>query len=619
MDFYNKEEANRAREAAVNKFIANDFAGARKFALKALSLDPEIVGITQMVATFAMHLAAQHTINGEVDHYGVLGVHPQADEETVKKRYKKLVVILHPDKNKSIGAGEAFKLVSKACEVLSDKEKRAEYDSKRNFVVCEGRGASSSSKKGAAKGKTPKRGVKQASDDASTSSAPPAPPAPAPPAPPALDVATTSDGTFWTVCSSCTRRYEYHRIYLNQNLRCSHCRKPFIAVETAPPHSSIRKTFVEHQFDSLEWSAVTTTGTITAAHDSQAVPRESTKRSAADSPSTNPPKRRKEAVVEENAAAAASNVASSSSAPPKSSTARDFSEGELNNVLVKKSKPIIVSNLQDLITIDPETEDVNMANASHCTDPVEDDTTRTDKDLPALGALTINVPEEPDVCDFGKNRTQKSFSDNEIWASYDILAGLPRVYYMIDKVLSLDPFKLCITRLTTSRTNSGPTSSSWLGSQRTCGVFRAGDSHICFSPYSFSHKMEAVKGDQGEFLIYPRTGEVWAMYRNWPSEWNYLEGNRADKYDVVEVVEGYTEEYGVRVVPLMKVAGFSSVFRHYLGPKEIISFSKVELAKFSHQIPSYLLTGKDAADELGGCRQLDPASTPLHLLEIVDG
>lgn len=50
------------------------------------------------------------------------------------------------------------------------------------------------------------------------------------------------------------------------------------------------------------------------------------------------------------------------------------------------------------------------------------------------------------------------------------------------------------------------------------------------------------------------------MYRNWFYEWNYFVGGEAIEYDVVEVVEGYREEYGVLVVFLMKVVGFKLVF-----------------------------------------------------------
>lgn len=63
------------------------------------------------------------------DYYKVLGVEKSATEEKVKKAYRKLAMKYHPDKNKDNKAAESkFKDVSEAYAVLSDKEKRRQYD-----------------------------------------------------------------------------------------------------------------------------------------------------------------------------------------------------------------------------------------------------------------------------------------------------------------------------------------------------------------------------------------------------------------------------------------------------------------------------------------------------------
>ncbi|PJF17725.1 hypothetical protein PSACC_02466 [Paramicrosporidium saccamoebae] len=64
-----------------------------------------------------------------VDYYSVLGVPRDADEDTLKKAYRKLALKWHPDRNPDKTAAEKkFKEVSEAYEVLSDKEKRTVYD-----------------------------------------------------------------------------------------------------------------------------------------------------------------------------------------------------------------------------------------------------------------------------------------------------------------------------------------------------------------------------------------------------------------------------------------------------------------------------------------------------------
>ena len=63
------------------------------------------------------------------DYYEVLGVDKNADDETIKKAYRKLAKKYHPDTNAGNAEAERkFKEISEAYAILSDKEKRKEYD-----------------------------------------------------------------------------------------------------------------------------------------------------------------------------------------------------------------------------------------------------------------------------------------------------------------------------------------------------------------------------------------------------------------------------------------------------------------------------------------------------------
>src|ERR1700758_4024519 len=64
------------------------------------------------------------------DYYKTLGVDKKASAEDIKKAYRKLARKYHPDRNPDDKDAEArFKEVSQAHDVLSDPEKRKQYDS----------------------------------------------------------------------------------------------------------------------------------------------------------------------------------------------------------------------------------------------------------------------------------------------------------------------------------------------------------------------------------------------------------------------------------------------------------------------------------------------------------
>jgi DnaJ-class molecular chaperone len=62
------------------------------------------------------------------DYYRILGVARDADDKTIKSAYRKLARKYHPDVAKGKDAGERFREVAEAYEVLSDPEKRRRYD-----------------------------------------------------------------------------------------------------------------------------------------------------------------------------------------------------------------------------------------------------------------------------------------------------------------------------------------------------------------------------------------------------------------------------------------------------------------------------------------------------------
>ncbi len=60
------------------------------------------------------------------DYYNILGVDKAASDEDIKKAYRKLAHQYHPDK--SGGSADRFKEINEAYQILSNREKRAQYD-----------------------------------------------------------------------------------------------------------------------------------------------------------------------------------------------------------------------------------------------------------------------------------------------------------------------------------------------------------------------------------------------------------------------------------------------------------------------------------------------------------
>ncbi|KZV44087.1 hypothetical protein F511_10758 [Dorcoceras hygrometricum] len=740
----NRDEAVRAKEIAERLFAVKDIEGAKKFALKARNLYPDLDGISQMLMTLEIYLCAQEKkIQEEYDWYGVLGVNPFADDETIRKQYRKLALLLHPDKNRFIGAEGAFQLVSQAWNLLSDKSRRTAYDRRYGMTFqqrdqstkvnpsrpmqngfykfaktaaslprgpnCDSNKmnripkANSSNRNGLPKDKCHGRdGVTNADNTikSNLSSGPP----------PFLK----ERHTFWTVCDRCRMQYEYLRVYLNHHLLCPNCHEAYFAIEIEPPSSRGSKRLSSQSASSKLWKNTGHQGTSTITNHSVAThtgtpgfsrnnernhgnfqwtPLSESTGSATAFQAANMVKQAYEKVKKERQKAQAATrrgetlrgknhaskrpvdteMAGLSDAVKRRKGVDSFGNSmettkhgicEIGTVrvtnfstvkqdslkkhtshhlLMEKGRKEILKKLNEPMPdnmMNPEADEVHentkengMANTNNgsCTHaaklrkPVETNTRVPLNNLchrasgpsgEQVGQILVDVP-DPDFRGFDKDRIVQCFKDNQVWAVYDDDDGMPRHYTMIHSVISLYPFKMRLSWLN-SMTNDGLGHVNWFinGFSKTCGEFRTGRLDICTSLDCFSHKVRFVKCTPETVQIFPQRGDVWALYRNWSSDWNELtEDEVIHKYDMVEVLEDYVEEYGVIVVPLVKVSGFKAVFHQHFNPDRIWRIPVEEMARFSHQVPSNLLTGGEGAKVLKGCRELDPASIPLEILQ----
>ncbi|XP_071724878.1 uncharacterized protein [Rutidosis leptorrhynchoides] len=106
----NKEEALHAKQIALVKLESGDYEGARKVALKAQKLYPDLEDVSRLAEQFA-------------------------NDDILKKQFRKLALLVHPDKSKISKAEAAFKWIQEASCFLLDSSKRAAYDSKIRSLV----------------------------------------------------------------------------------------------------------------------------------------------------------------------------------------------------------------------------------------------------------------------------------------------------------------------------------------------------------------------------------------------------------------------------------------------------------------------------------------------------
>ena len=77
----------------------------------------------------------------KADYYSLLGVSRNASEQELKRAYKKLAMKYHPDKNPNDKEAEVkFKEAAEAYSVLSDSQKRQQYDQFGHAGVNSGSG-----------------------------------------------------------------------------------------------------------------------------------------------------------------------------------------------------------------------------------------------------------------------------------------------------------------------------------------------------------------------------------------------------------------------------------------------------------------------------------------------
>lgn len=681
-----REEALKAKQIAERRFAEKDFAGARSYALRARSLFPDLDGLSQMLTTYDVYIASQSRRSGEIDYYAVLGLKPSAGKREVKAQFKKMAVLLHPDKNKCLGASGAFQIISEAWAFLSNEFKKSTFYYKRKKLI------DSMVDQNNNDNNNNNNNTEYVPGTAGFDCCPP--------------VSERLD-TFWTVCTSCKVQYEYLRKYVNKRLSCKNCRGAFIAVETgpgpvsasvqyAPPAHTTSNGYGSHGYDFVSGMPTNSTyflgqypahgyeydwnsyvGTSPGSLDSN---RMSSVSSGYPSKLANGVvvcrgrKNVKEGSIRTTSAASDLSPPNWSADPsvikaPRPEKKRNVSLGSSGNGFIENteskttkldgnkepefkhlgqshgktrrwSAPATGLDTRKLLInkakthIQQRLEMIRLASAAAEAMATEDAapldevkaSSKVGDGVSGIGSYVssghqsvrkingpITVPDS-DFHDFDRNRSEDCFEARQIWAIYDEDDGMPRLYCVVREVLSVQPFKIDIAYLS-SKTDIEFGTMKWVqyGFTKSCGHFRIRNTDIVEHVNIFSHLLKDKKTGRGGCVrIFPKTGEIWAVYKNWSPDWNNSTPDEVrHQYEMVEILDEYSEQFGVCIASLVKVEGYKTVYcRREESTKWI---PRKEMLRFSHQVPSWFLK-EETSSVLGNCWDLDPAAIPEELL-----
>ncbi|CAN8300554.1 unnamed protein product [Cochlearia groenlandica] len=383
----NKDEALRAKDL----MRKSDFDKARRFALKAHEMDATLESIAHMIMVCDVPCALLEKSGDDTDWYKILQVEHDADDNTVKKQYKKLALHLHPDKIKLPGAESAFKTIGEAQRVLLDKDRRKIHDMRRKPF----KNPSPAQTTWFNTQPVYQKNVNAARNNFTR---------PENQQKPQSQPTGFSGGlNFWTSCAFCNMNQECLRGYINKLMYCLSCGKQFIATQIAYQQSKVPTQETE-----------------------KVAPKKQESSARAKSGNGN---RKRKIIVE--------SCGSSSSE----------SSCDLEEVAIGGQRRSVRSKQQGSYK---RICAMMRRKKRKKEKKVKQDRVGSLKDSGDSGSKSdseIFVCADPDFNDFKKLRKESCFKAGQTWAMYDDMDRMPRYYAMVLKVIRKPSFMINLTWL----------------------------------------------------------------------------------------------------------------------------------------------------------------------------
>lgn len=204
----------------------------------------------------------------------------------------------------------------------------------------------------------------------------------------------------------------------------------------------------------------------------------------------------------------------------------------------------------------------------------------------------------------------EDFASGQVWAVYDGPDHMRRQYVVVKNVVSgievsvtlLEPHPIFEEEI------------SWVEEKLSpgCGTFRIGSTITTLHMGKFSHLVDCEQSNKKIYYrIYPRKGEVWAMYANWSSRWKQPDflGYHCR---IVEIMSDFSEDSGLLTASLQEVPGYKTFFQRQLSNGFMLNrvVPRREMLSFSHRVEAFVVPGVEKYGIPGCSWHLEPDALP---------
>ncbi|CAI9091286.1 OLC1v1026263C1 [Oldenlandia corymbosa var. corymbosa] len=240
-----------------------------------------------------------------------------------------------------------------------------------------------------------------------------------------------------------------------------------------------------------------------------------------------------------------------------------------------------------------------------------------ESDSDSIGDMASSPVDNPSFTSAEIEKTTRNINVGETWACFDAKDKMPRTYARVTKVINNGgEIRLEVVWLKPCPVLRGEEEWVDAGLPVTCGKFEKGRSSV-ESLNIFSHPK--VCALHHPWIIYPRAGETWAVYKDWDVvEWvSDRELHRHCEYEIVEILphsRGVSSSSGIRVAHLDKITGSMNSYKRRSNNDEDTFLIKHScLYRFSHAVPSVKTIRNDGNGIPEITFELDLNCLPLQL------